>query len=51
MKIISYVLIIFLFGNSCLAQHYTLIDATHSTTLGGVKDVRSENFNLIVKKN
>ncbi len=51
MKVISYILVIFFFSNCCSAQHHRLIEATHTTILGGVKGARSENFNIVIKSN
>lgn len=48
MKLINYFGIIFLLCNSCAAQKYRLIEATHTTTLGGVKGAKSENFYIVV---
>ncbi|MDP9961734.1 hypothetical protein [Chryseobacterium lathyri] len=49
MKTINYILIILFFSSGCSAQNYKLIEAVHTTNLGGVKGSRSENFNIKVK--
>ncbi|MBL1220521.1 hypothetical protein JET18_06705 [Chryseobacterium sp. L7] len=51
MKILTYILILLSFGSSCSAQRYTLIEAVHTTDLGGVRGSRTENFSITLKKN
>lgn len=49
MKAINYILILLFFSHSCSAQSYTLIEAIHTTDLGGVRGSRTENFGISVK--
>ncbi|MDR6920779.1 MULTISPECIES: hypothetical protein [Chryseobacterium] len=49
MKAINYILILLFLSNSCSAQSYTLIEAIHTTDLGGVRGARTENFDISVK--
>lgn len=49
MKAINYILILLFFSSSCSAQSYPLIEAIHTTDLGGVRGSRTENFDISVK--
>lgn len=51
MKTFNYILMLFFLGSCSAAQNYQLIEATHSTNLGGVKGARSEKFEITVKEN
>lgn len=49
MKAINYILMILFFSSGCSAQRYELIEAVHTTDLGGVRGSRSENFSISIK--
>lgn len=51
MKIFNYLLMSFVLSSCVAAQNFQLINASHSTTHGGVKGARAEKFELVIKEN
>ncbi len=51
MKIFPQLLILLLLSACSSAQNFKLIEAIHTTKIGGVKGSRTESFDLVIKNN
>lgn len=51
MKILNYILALFLISSCSSAQNFHLIKANHTVSLGGVKGARAEKFDIIIENN
>lgn len=51
MKVIHYILLLLLFGSCSSAQYFKVVEATHTSNMGGLQGARSERFDIIIKDN